>query len=439
MKKRLNVFELVAVVLAVACSNQSAWGTAPSIEPLPLIPEDMLPRDSGYGWWAAIEHDTALVAAAPDLVSLRVPAGAIYAFDWETGAQVNRLDPPAEVTGGDGFGAGLDISGNRGIVGTTPVPSNRADPGAYIFDLQTGEPTRRLEDPSPDTRDFFGIGVGIDERWAVVGAPLFNERAGGSGAVYTYDRQNNYARSQIDAPNDLGSESRFGLDVAVDGDSIVVGAPESSSTESIAGAAYLFDLSKGTQTLLQSPNPRPLGQFGRSVDISGNLAIVGSVFEGRAYVFDVRSGELVSELVHDAEDVMSWFGFSVAIDGDIAVVGAPRDSRFGNQAGAAFVFDTHTGQQIELLSPASLTDRDLFGQSVAVDGRHALVTALGQNEGMGGAYVFQIVPEPSTLALAAIAAVVVGRRIGRQRAQEASSWESNGNCHPASASSADAS
>jgi len=124
--------------------------------------------------------------------------------------------------------------------------------------------------------------------------------------------------------------------------------------------------------------------FASSVAISGDLALVGSLFDddagtssGSAYVFDVATGEQKRKLV--ASDASPWdlFGFSVAISGQRAIVGARTADAAGQDSGAAYVFDAGTGQQLFKLVPASLAAHDEFGYTVAISGQRAVVGAPG--------------------------------------------------------------
>jgi outer membrane protein assembly factor BamB len=92
----------------------------------------------------------------------------------------------------------------------------------------------------------------------------------------------------------------------------------------------------------------PAGELGWSVDISGNLAIVGAPFYngGHAFIFDVNSGQLLHRLAASGPTPSDLFGFSVAIDDGLAVVAEGQDN-------AAYIFDVNTGQQLHKLTPVS--------------------------------------------------------------------------------------
>jgi outer membrane protein assembly factor BamB len=90
------------------------------------------------------------------------------------------------------------------------------------------------------------------------------------------------------------------------------------------------------------------GEQGWSVDVSGDLAIVGAPFYngGHAFIFDVNSGQLLHRLTPEDPSANALFGFSVAIDDGLAVVAS-------GQRNAAYIFDANTGQQLRKLTPIS--------------------------------------------------------------------------------------
>jgi hypothetical protein len=177
-------------------------------------------------------------------------------------------------------------------------------------------------------------------------------------------------------PEDGGEHSHFGAAVALDGHVAIVGMPFSAD-----GAAYLFDAATGEQLAKLVPeDATPVDYFGIAVDISGSRAIVGTygtylkdengVHLGAAYVFDVFSGRQLYKLINVEDSPGNSFGTSVAIDGDMAIVGAPGVE--GHVSGAAFIFEVESGRQIAKLTP---DDRpgDLFGQVVDISDEIAIV------------------------------------------------------------------
>lgn len=141
--------------------------------------------------------------------------------------------------------------------------------------------------------------------------------------------------------------------------------------------------------------------FGDALAIWGNLAVVGDrlrdgdlINEGRAYLFEVSTGKLISELKNDLESGFSLFGANLAIGGNHLLVGVPGD----RANGSVTVFDSATGEQLRKISPVDesgesfLTAGDAFGSSVVVSGSFAFVGAprTANSEGPGAAYLIEI-------------------------------------------------
>jgi hypothetical protein len=113
-----------------------------------------------------------------------------------------------------------------------------------------------------------------------------------------------------------------------------------------SGSAYLFDVSTGAQIVKLTPSDGAEGDgFGRSVAISGNLAIVGAEGDddngsnsGSAYIFDVTTGTQLAKLVAGDGAPIELFGVWVSIDGNTALVGAPLDDDNGINSGSAYLF-----------------------------------------------------------------------------------------------------
>lgn len=205
-------------------------------------------------------------------------------------------------------------------------------------------------------------------------------------------------------------DDAFGFSIAVSGDTAVVASyVDDIGTHTNQGSVYLFERSGGTwvqRQKLVSSDGAAFDLFGYSVALSGDTLVVGAigdeVLRGAAYVF-VRSGGTWTEqqkLVADDRAEQDSFGYSVALSGDTIIVGADSDTQPIPgavpliEAGSAYVF-VRSGsiwtQQQKLLA-SDITERGMFGRSVAVSGDTALIGATRQpsngNDDQGAAYVF---------------------------------------------------
>lgn len=218
---------------------------------------------------------------------------------------------------------------------------------------------------------------------------------------------------EVRAPNaDQGD--RFGFSVAISGDTLAVGAsweaagggldPEDNSV-SESGAVYVF-VRRGNEwsqeAYLKAPNPDPGDWFGRRIALDGDTLVVGAYGEdsdgsdpsdnsvtnsGAAYVFVRRDQSWVHEAYLKSRDPTptAWFGRRVAVAGDRIAVGAYGDDRWGQNTGSVTVFERTDGEWKEtaelFASPA--TEGAQFGSSVTFTEKSLFVAAIGESSGTG--------------------------------------------------------
>jgi len=233
------------------------------------------------------------------------------------------------------------------------------------------------------------------------------------GQVFLHKIIGNYNEQQKIQASDLQGSDYFGQSVSIYGDTAIVGAYIEDAGGLNAGAAYIFTRSGSTwteQQKIQASDAQAGDNFGRSVSIHGDTAIVGASYEdtgaanaGAAYIF-TRSGSTWTEQQKiQASDAQAgdYFGQSVSIYGDTAIVGANYEDTGASDAGAAYIFtrsgSTWTEQQKIQASDAQASDS--FGQSVSIHGDTAIVGAYIEDTGAanaGAAYIFSSVTYPIT-------------------------------------------
>jgi hypothetical protein len=243
-----------------------------------------------------------------------------------------------------------------------------------------------------------------DATWPVVVDPL----------VYTEDQI-------VTPPEGLGSDGAegdsFGYSLAIDGDLAIIGAPGDDIAGLVdVGSAYVFVRRGGAWVIeakLVADDGAVLDSFGWSVALSGDTALVGAQDANRigaAYVF-VREGtdwEQQATLVATDGELHDGFGCSVAVSGDTALVGA-----YGNEAAYVFARDGTSWTQRAKLVPVDGRPLDEFGRNVALSGDAALIGADRASGGRGLAYVF--LGNDTTWAQAAVLSApdgVTGDRFG---------------------------
>jgi hypothetical protein len=193
--------------------------------------------------------------------------------------------------------------------------------------------------------------------------------------------------------SDGSAGDNFGFSVGISSTVAVVGAPNYVEVDQEVGAVYIYELSGGSwqQTdNFMSTNIQENGYFGGAVDISGNYAIVGSR-SGDAYIYD-RSLDELSYLWVSGVGEDDRYGWDVAIDGDYAIIGASMEDQGDlTDAGAAHIFmrDGENWSYQARLIPDDFDEFYRFGYSVDITDEYAVIGALGVENYMGAAYVFE--------------------------------------------------
>ena len=342
-----------------------------------------------FGISVAVDGDTVVVGARGNVSK----TGAIYVFtkpsdgNWTSTITETKLT----ATGGaadDLFGASVALYGESAIVVGAPGDQNSvggtdvSTGSAYVFtrNSETGEWSQNAKLTATDaqTGDEFGISVAVDDDTIAVGAyGKDGNSIADSGLVYVFVKSGGAAWAtttetvQLRA-SDRAANDNFGRSVAVDTDTIVVGASGDRNTvggtEVSTGSAYVFTRpdngwtnSAGTETAkLTASDAAHTDQFGRSVAVYGDTIVVGAhqndddgTDSGSIYVFikptngwtDITGTVKLTASNGEAGD---RFGIALALDGDTALVAAPRndanddDGDTGNDvldAGSAYVFE----------------------------------------------------------------------------------------------------
>ena len=214
------------------------------------------------------------------------------------------------------------------------------------------------------------------------------------------------------------ANTQFGSSVAISGDRALIGAPDVDDPETNSGAAYLYERD-GAGTWVEvaklSPSaPRNFIEFGHSVALSGNRAVVSALrdsisdagtsvgpvtFVGAVYVFERNAAGTwvdVARLTPSDGSSAFLFGSSVSLSGDRVLVGANEDGHAGPSSGSAYVYERNASgiwSEAAKLTASDAAARDFFGNSVSLSGNLALIGAYRENGGdlsdSGSAYMFE--------------------------------------------------
>lgn len=380
-----------------------------------------------FGWSVAISGDVAVVGARHTDHS-GADSGSAYVFrhdGWVWLQEAKLL--PADGGARDEFGVSAAIDGDVVIVGACFDEDNRTDSGSayvYRYDAESSgwvEEAKLLpRDANTDER--FGYSVVIRDDLALVGAPRDDARGTRAGAVYVfrYDPQTSVWEQEAKlVAEDGGSWAYLGTSVAISGDAVISGAPGHYVGSIRCGAAYVFRYDHLEERWFQedrlaASDRAEIDRFGRSVAISGDVAMVGAYSDddngtdsGSAYVFRYRDEEEAeywfeaTKLLPDDGAAYDDFGFAVALSGANAVIGARHDDDNGTDSGAAYVFyhDCWTWRQGAKLLASDGVASDEFGFAVAVSADTAVIgaPALGNAVAPGSAYVFHVAAYPGDI------------------------------------------
>lgn len=350
--------------------------------------------------WAAMVASSC-AAALP----LTVPHTAFTASPWSTFAWTEQKVVASDASMDASFAYGVSIDGDTAVVGA----SNAGAGAAYVFTRTAGVWTQQQILTADDgvAADGFGFSVSVSGDEVIVGAPYATVGTnGGEGAAYVFTRTAG-AWTQVKklVPDDGTSNFNFGWSVALDGANAIISAPSAFvSGNVLQGKAYVFSAVGGVwaqgPTLLASDGSAS-ASFGYSVALDGTTAVIGaqgvSSYIGAAYVFDGTGGTWMQtgELVPDDGVAVEFFGISVSVSGPTALVGAYNQRVNGhNGQGSAYVFGESGGvwsQQQKLIASDGAAGAR-FGLSVALEGDSALIgsytATVGGNPQQGAAYVF---------------------------------------------------
>ncbi|MCP4426869.1 MAG: hypothetical protein GY803_20465 [Chloroflexi bacterium] len=351
---------------------------------------------------------------------------------WLESAILHASDAQAS----DLFGGSVAVSGDTAVIGASFEDGGAGNPAlysgaAYVFERDLGGAgvwgeAAILHASDVQASDLFGVSVAVSGDTAVIGAYYEDGGAGDpvsdSGAAYVFERDlggmDAWGEAAILHASDAQASDHFGVSVAVSGDTAVIGAAEedggTGNPASDSGAVYIFERDLGgtgawgEAAILRASDAQSGDYFGRAVAVSGDTAVIGAFLEdggagnpalysGAAYIFERNLGgagawgEAVILHASDAQ-VSDFFGFSAAVSGDTAVIGANvADGGAGDPAihsGAAYVFERDLGGagawgEAAILHASDAQASDNFGMSVAVSGDTVVIGASQEDGGAG--------------------------------------------------------
>jgi hypothetical protein len=414
--------QLYRVVFRLLVALPAAW-FALSVAPCPaaappiwsgVVLKQNPPEDNDqFGTSVGISGSNAIVGApgVGPVPGGTHPEGEVYFYTlsggaWQRIAAFTGSD--GDLGHGDAVGQAVAIDGDIAVVGApnymAASPYDHADGVAYVYRRIAGTWTSDgiLTAPGHADLEMYGCSVAISGTTIVVGSCAYDNQAGTitpqRGAAFVYsDSGAGWMQVATLAAPDAAAYDQFGAAVAIDGDTIVVGAPRKQVGDNDQqGATYVFTRNGAAWTFatrLTADDGASDDEFGQSVAISEDTLLVGApgtsnsdISGGAVYAFHRNDGTWTQSQRFIAADSTNWvvdLGESIALQGHTAVVGAPLGEAANGSAGLAYVFAetggvwTRTGT---MSYPESGSDMPTdVGWSVAVSGPTALVGSLNIN------------------------------------------------------------
>jgi len=387
---------------------------APLIGEAKILAEDGKTNDF-FGFDVALTENTALVGAFKDDDDVRgIDSGSAYIFtrsgdNWKQQAKLTAIDGAAK----DNFGGKVALYGDTAVIGAIFHDQKGTDAGAaYVF-TRTGDSwTEQAKLTASDTAagDAFGQSIALQGDTLVIGAPHDGDHGSDSGSVYVFTRSGNVWHQQAKlVAKDGAKGDLFGINVALSGDTILIGADLNDEKALNAGAAYVFTRSGNIwsqQAKLTALDGEETDIFGVRVSLFGDTALISArrdddevmgIDAGSAYIFTRNGTEWSQQAKLTAADgaANDRFGRGVALGDNIAVISAMFQNDNGEKSGSAYIFKRSGNQwhqQGKLLASDGAMG-DVFGWAVALSGNATIIGANRDDDKgneSGSAYILNI-------------------------------------------------
>jgi hypothetical protein len=411
LRLTLGVLALVSGGLLCSSGAGVAWGQCQADELAKLLADDGAEGDQ-FGYSVAICGDTTVIGAHQDDDNgERSGSAYVFRFDGSHWVQEARL-LPADGAPYDFFGYFVAISNDTAVIGAYGDDDHGTDSGSahvFQFDGANWLPQAKLLAGDGAEGDYFGRCLAIDGDAAVIGAPWDDDQGSKSGSAYVFRfNGSEWVEEAKLLPGDGAAGDYFGRYTGISGETIVVGAYGDDDYGSGSGSAYVFqyDGSSWTQVAKLLPGDGAASDhFGFSVAISGDIAVIGAYQDdesgsnsGSAYAFE-KPPEGWTDMNESAKlapsdgEALDEFGVAMALSGNTAVIGAYRDGDNGTYSGSAYIFrfDGAVWHEEAKLLAHDGTEGDRLGRAVAIYGHTAVVGSYADDDNgldSGSVYAF---------------------------------------------------
>lgn len=399
MKLKHKIKRHICITLVLVAANSFATQDV-------ILADDGKAGDS-FGYDVAIDGNTALVGAFKADIDGVIDAGAAYAYvlggnGWEK--QAKLFAEPAFAD--DTLGGKVALKNNVAMLGVSRRDDKGKDSGAVVsFEREVNTWKQRQIFTAPDAKpgDAFGQSIALTKNHLVIGAPRNDALGNDAGAAYIYKRENDtwHYQTKITASDGVTGDL-FGISVAIDGNTILVGADLHDEKAENAGAVYVYVLEENKwkqEAKLMASDGGKTDIFGVRVALSENTALVSArrddteelgIDAGSAYIF-VREGSTWTQqakLTSPDGQADDRFGRGVALSSDTAIISAMNHDANGSNTGALYVYKKGSGgwrYTSKFIAQSSMPD-DKLGWNVGLSNDVAIIAtpnhdAKGQESG----------------------------------------------------------
>jgi VCBS repeat-containing protein len=359
--------------------------------------------NDGFGWSVAIFGSTAMIGAYGDASGGGINEGSVYVFAYKNGTwnEIQKLSQRGGYSG-DLFGKSIALSRTTALISAPLYAGIGGEGVVYVFKKanDTWSQTQELTAANGSIYGGFGSSISLDGHTAIVGEPFANVGNNQEqGAAYIFKKSGGtWSQTQRLVANDGMSKDHFGWAVALSDSTVIVGAIDATvNGKRLAGAAYVFDeADTGWSQTQKLTVDDTFGHFGSSIALDGTTALIAPGLKV-VYAFSKQNDTWIqTQKIMPNDDVPdAYFGSSIALDGDVALIGA--DAMTGIDSahdGAAYAFTEADGSwnEVQKFTERKGMANDGFGFSVALDGSILLIgvgnSTIGANTRQGRAYFY---------------------------------------------------
>ena len=351
----------------------TAYGDGTLTETAKLTASDGAAYDY-FGYSVSVYNNTAVIGAFFDDDN-----GSAYVFEKNSTSGNWTQTETAKLTASDGaaddyFGYSVSVYNNTAVIGAYKDDSNGNDSGsAYVFEKNstsgnwTQTQTAKLTASDGAADDYFGYSVSVYNNTAVIGAYKDDSNGSNSGSAYVFEKNStsgNWTQTQTAklTASDGAAYDYFGWSVSVYNNTAVIGAYKDDSNGNDSGSAYVFEKNSTSGNWTQTQTAKLTASdgaaddwFGRSVSVYNNTAVIGAdgdddsgAFSGSAYVFEKNSTSgnwtqtQTAKLTASDGAADDYLGRSVSVYNNTAVIGAYQDDSNGSNSGSAYVLEKNS-------------------------------------------------------------------------------------------------